>query len=150
MKSYILYSLAIIAGSVMLAGQTRAQTDNGDQVMGQNGNCKEVRVAGQPAACSGKGIMYMRLANGTGIYLAPLSEGRTIAFIGEKDAQPDLRRYHLYLSRIRIETRGSSQVVQVAGQCIASMPAHQPVIKRLECAAEDENRKPYKLSFIGQ
>lgn len=150
MKPSALYLFVIAVGSIMLAGQTRAQSESGGQVMGQDGNCKEVRVASQPATCSGKGIMYMHLANGTGMYLAPLSRGRTIAFIGEKDAQPDLRRYHLYLSRIRVETRGSSQVVQVAGQCIASMPAHQPVITRLECTAEDENRKSYRLSFIGQ
>lgn len=150
MKTSMSQIAAFVIGSIALAGLARAQTETRDQVMSQKGVCREIRVANQSATCSGKGIVYTRLTNGIGMYLAPLSGGRTIAFIGEKDAQPDLHRYHLYLSRIRIETRGSSQVVQVAGQCIASMLPHQMIIKKLECIAEDENRKAYLLNFVGQ
>ncbi len=94
--------------------------------------------------------MYMHLADGPVIYLAPLSGNRTIAFIGNKDSQPDRRRYHLYLSRVRIETRGSSKFVQVAGECVATMPPTRPSITRLDCSAEDEDGKLYVLRFKGE
>ena len=91
--------------------------------------------------------MYMLLKSGVSIFLAPLSEGRTIAFIGDRDAQPNLNRYHLYLRRIRVETRGSSYVTQAAGECVAEVPSRLFDVKKLNCEAEDENGQRYSLKF---
>jgi hypothetical protein len=124
-----------------------AQVNPEYQMVGIRGTCEKVFVAGTGANCTGTGILYSHHPNGVVLIQTQLP-GRLLAFVGEKDSQPNPREYHLYLSRARVETGGSSFVATVAGQCVIRMSEDGRIWHRVDCDATDENNRLYRLRFV--
>jgi hypothetical protein len=87
------------------------------------------------------------LPNGHVLLTVGLKDGRVLSFVGEKDSQPNLEEYWLYLSRVRIATRSTETVANVAGVCVVHMTTDGTVWHRLDCQAEGEKSTFYTLRF---
>lgn len=131
---------------LMLCLPVVARAQSGGSVVGVKGSCESLVIAGQPGQCLG-GLMYVHTPNGNVFFAVGIGGNRMIAFVGEKDSQPRLEDYHLYLSRLRIVSAGSEFVTKVAGQCIVQMSRDGKSWNRIECAATDENNADYKMIF---
>jgi hypothetical protein len=112
------------------------------------GECVRISLAGTPAKCSpGGGVLYSVLPNGRVLITFPLDDGRVASFVGEKDSQPRPETYYLYLSRIRIASKGSDFTANIAGLCIVSMSHNGKIWSEIGCTATDENNAAYEFKF---
>jgi hypothetical protein len=117
-------------------------------MLATKGSCEELFLASKRENCATPGgMIYTHLRNGSVLITIGTDDGRAIAFIGEKDSQPQLEVYWLYLSRIRIGSRGSEHILDVAGQCIIHMTRDGLVWSQVDCNATDENSARYRLLF---
>ncbi len=141
--------LAALAALTRLANPSDAAAQGtGSLIIGIHGHCENVTVAGKSAACAVKsGQLYMHFKNGNALFANQLADGRTLSFVGEKDAQPQLEVYHLYLSRVRVLTKGTQLVSSVAGECVAHMSRDGYLWSFTQCTATDENGATYSLLF---
>ena len=143
----------LFAGAItatLTFGHCHAQGPGSDAVVGTKGECEEITLASLASECfRPNSVMYMHFRNGRTLFNVPLSDSRVIAFVGEKDSQPRLEEYHLYLSRIRIASKGTEFIANVAGECIAQISRDGRVWHRIDCHSTDENGKSYALRFKG-
>jgi hypothetical protein len=131
------------------ANQIFAQQQDIDTMLGVHGWCDEFVLSDRKENCGSDGILYTHLRNGRVLIIVGMADGRAVEFVGEKDSQPRLEEYWLYLSRIRIGSRGSQHVLNVAGQCVIQMSKDGTVWSRVNCDATDENSARYRLLFRG-
>jgi len=117
-------------------------------VAGIKGQCEVVSLAGIDAKCAlGSGVIYSSLSNGRVLFSFALSDGRVVSFVGEKDSQPRPEEYFLYLSRVRVASKGSGFTATIAGQCKVSMSTDGKFWSLIQCDATDENSARYALRF---
>ena len=124
-----------------------AQREGISTTVGIGGSCQQITLAGKDETCAGHGAMNMIFPNGHVLFVVELIPDKAISFIGEKDSQPRPGVYTLYLSRVRIMTKGSSQVINVAGQCVVHMSDDGKFWHTLDCDAADEHDAHYSLKF---
>lgn len=118
-----------------------------DTMAAVHGSCEIFIVAGIQTPCPPKGVMYSHLTNGRVLLSVALPNEQILSFVGEKDSQPRPEEYWLYLSRVRIGSRATEIVAQVAGQCIVHMTRDGTAWFRLDCDATDEQDRAYRLHF---
>jgi predicted aspartyl protease len=118
-----------------------------DTMAAVHGSCEIFIVAGIQTPCPPKGVMYSHLTNGRVLLSVALPTEEILSFVGEKDSQPRLEEYWLYLSRVRIGSRATEIVAQVAGQCVVHMTRDGTAWFRLDCDATDEQNRAYRLHF---
>ncbi len=134
----------LIVLSFVAPGTASAQADTMAAV---HGSCEIFIVAGIQTPCPPKGVMYSRLTNGRVLLSVALPNEQILSFVGERDSQPRSEEYWLYLSRVRIGSRATEIVAQVAGQCVVHMTRDGTAWFRLECDATDEQDRAYRLHF---
>ena len=143
-------SVAVIAAvcPLLLFTQVLAQEPDIDMMLGTRGSCDELILAGKKESCTrGGGVGYTHLRNGAALITVGTADGRAVAFVGEKDSQPQLQVYWLYRSRVGIVSRGSHHIVNVAGQCTIRMARDGTVWLQIDCDGTDENSASYRLHF---
>jgi hypothetical protein len=133
----------VILAPLCFTSVSYAQNAQGDKVLGVKGQCEELTLAGVPSKCAGSGLIYMHLRNGRVLFTVGIDDGRAASFIGERDSQPRPEAYYLYLSRVRIVSKGTEFSANVAGQCITLMSHDGTVWSRIDCEATDENGASY-------
>jgi hypothetical protein len=122
-------------------------------VVGVDGTCTRVLVAGEPQACAAgaqshkSGVMFIT-QNGTSMVMVGLKDGRVMTFIGGKDSQPSPEEYWLYLSRMRIVSRGTETIAAVAGVCIVKMTTDGKIWHNVNCTAKGEHGTEYAVDFV--
>ncbi len=92
-------------------------------------------------------MIYVQLPNGHVLFTVGLKDRRVLSFVGEKDSQPNLEEYWLYLSRVRIATRSTETVANVVGACVVHMTTDGTVWHHLDCQAEGKKSAFYSLRF---
>jgi hypothetical protein len=131
----------------MLALPAIASAQNSGWVAGMKGSCGDVVLADLPVKCV-SGLLYVHTGTGNAFFTVAMEDGRQVAFVGEKDSQPCPEAYYLYLSRVRISTKGSEFVSNIAAQCVTTMTRDGSVWSKITCEATDENGSRYALNFI--
>jgi hypothetical protein len=112
------------------------------------GTCKTVIIAGKPDHCMEvPQVTYSLLDNGRAMLAFVIGDGRLVAFVSEKDAQPRPQNYYMYLSRVRIATMGSQFTANIGGQCLITLTPDKTVWPTITCNATDENGATYSLDF---
>jgi hypothetical protein len=138
--------LALLAG-IAFTAPAMAKPDL-DTIVGVNGACSALTLAGRDTGCtSSKGLLYMHFAHGVVTLSVGADDGRMIAFVSEKDAQPSPGKYWLYLTRVRTFSKINNSVFPVAGVCKVDMADDGMHWYSVTCAAEDENQTTYSLKF---
>ena len=128
--------------------QVWAEQPDIEIMLGSHGSCDELIIAGKKDSCTpDNSVLYTHLRNGRALITVGTADGRVVGFVGEKDSQPQPQVYWLYLSRIRIGSRGSEHLLDVAGQCIIRMTKDGLIWSRVDCDATDENSARYRLHF---
>jgi hypothetical protein len=136
--------LLLVVPIVAHAQQSAAPTT----LVGIKGECQKISLAGNPSNCApGGGVLYSVLQNGRALITFPLDDGRMASFVGEKDSQPNPETYYLYLSRVRILSKGTEFAANIAGLCIISMSRDGRVWSEIGCQATDENNATYEFTF---
>lgn len=140
---YRLRSLLVLF-TFVAPGLALAQVDT---IIGTHGSCDVFIIAGATTPCPPKGVIYSHLTNGRALLSVGLPNDEILTFVGEKDSQPRLEEYWLYLSRVRIASRATEIVANVAGQCIIHMTRDGTIWSRIDCDATDERNRAYRLHF---
>lgn len=104
------------------------------------GSCRTVIIAGKLDRCTNIAqVKYSLLDNGRAMLAFVVGGGRVIAFVSEKDAQPQPQTYYMYLSRVRIARLGSDFAANVGGQCLITISPDKTVWSTISCKAIDED-----------
>jgi hypothetical protein len=144
MNRSTLAALVLLAATPTAAGQDEPVT------VVFPGACRTLAVDSKAMACTSRAsVVYAALPNGRVVFSIPLSDGRLLGFVGEQDEQPRPEEYRLFLSRVRIGTRASSQATDVDGTCTVNQTADASVVHRLTCEAKDAVGNRFALDFRG-
>jgi hypothetical protein len=146
---WLLRIMTVIGCAYMFLGYTAAQQPEIDTIADIDGSCKSLKIAGHPSPCTNaKGIIYTHYRHGVVMLSVGVNDGRIMAFVAEKDAQPAPGDYWLYLARIRIGSNATQQVTGVGGTCKVSMSPDGMTWHSVICNAEDADGAKYGLSFV--
>jgi hypothetical protein len=138
----------VIIASLAFIGGARAENAT---IIAIRGDCQVVQIANRTASCPpDSSVIYSNLPNGITLFNVPLSDGRVLGFIGDRDSQISAEEYVLYLRRVRLARGAESEnPIAVTGTCKMNVSTDGSVVHRITCDASDTEGNKFLLDFGG-